>query len=434
MTDHEMHPQPPLVGELGIDDVMSEFERYLRLERDLSPHTVRAYLSDITTLLTHLESAQGLEDAPAHGGLELPASLGADPSGAPTDAALSRTSPSVSMSEASPTSAAAQSPTQAPTSTSAQSPVQAPTSTSAQAPTSATAQAPMSTTAQSAVQPVAPSSVRSSGGSSLPESALASSTGGLGPALLGAVDIAVLREWLAEQYAAGLSRATLARRTACARTFTAFCHRRGWMGHDPGLLLGSAKAGRSLPAVLDQEQAHAALEVSGDGEPKELRDQAIMELLYATGIRVSELCALDSDDVDRDRRVVRVVGKGRKERSVPFGVPALRAIDLWCVHGRPLWIREGTGSALFLGARGGRIDAGTVRRVVHARLRAVDGAPDLGPHGLRHTAATHLLEGGADLRSVQEMLGHASLNTTQIYTHVSIERLRAAYRQAHPRA
>lgn len=251
---------------------------------------------------------------------------------------------------------------------------------------------------------------------------------------LGEVDIAVLREWLAEQHAAGLSRATLARRTACVRTFTAYCHRRGWLAHDPGLLLGSAKAGRTLPAVLDQDQARAALEVTGEGEPKELRDQAIMELLYATGVRVSELCALDVDDVDRDRRVIRVMGKGRKERSVPFGVPAMRALDLWCVQGRPLWIRDGTGPALFLGARGGRIDAGTVRRAVHARLQAVDGAPDLGPHGLRHSAATHLLEGGADLRSVQELLGHASLNTTQIYTHVSIERLRTAYRQAHPRA
>ncbi|WP_113700178.1 tyrosine recombinase XerC [Nonomuraea lactucae] len=248
------------------------------------------------------------------------------------------------------------------------------------------------------------------------------------------VDIATLREWLAEQHAEGKSRATLARRTACIRTFTSFCHRRGWLPDDPGLLLGSAKAPRPLPAVLDQEQAQTALDVPSTGEPRELRDQAILELLYATGVRVSELCALDVDDVDRDRNVIRVLGKGRKERSVPFGGPALRALDKWCVHGRPLWIKAGSGAALFLGVRGGRIDAGTVRRLVHARLRGVEGAPDLGPHGLRHTAATHLLEGGADLRAVQELLGHASLNTTQIYTHVSIERLRAAYRQAHPRA
>ncbi|MFC4013042.1 tyrosine-type recombinase/integrase [Nonomuraea purpurea] len=203
---------------------------------------------------------------------------------------------------------------------------------------------------------------------------------------------------------------------------------------DPGLLLGSAKAARPLPAVLDQEQAEAVLEAPPTVEPKEVRDQAMLELLYATGVRVSELCALDVDDVDRERHVIKVLGKGRKERSVPFGVPALRALDRWCIHGRPLWVREKSGAALFLGVRGGRIDAGTVRRVVHTRLAQVEGVPDMGPHGLRHSAATHLLEGGADLRSVQELLGHASLNTTQIYTHVSIERLRAAYRQAHPRA
>ncbi|MGW6499169.1 tyrosine recombinase XerC [Nonomuraea angiospora] len=248
------------------------------------------------------------------------------------------------------------------------------------------------------------------------------------------LDIGVLREWLAGQYRAGKARATLARRTACVRTFTAYCYRRGWLAADPGLLLGSAKAARPLPAVLAQEQAQAVLEVPSAGEPKELRDQALLELLYATGVRVSELCGLDVDDVDRDRHVIRVLGKGRKERSVPFGLPALRAVDKWCIHGRPLWVRARSGAALFLGVRGGRIDAGTVRRVVHARLAQVDGAPDMGPHGLRHSAATHLLEGGADLRSVQELLGHASLNTTQIYTHVSIERLRAAYRQAHPRA
>ncbi|MET9343814.1 tyrosine recombinase XerC [Nonomuraea sp. NPDC003804] len=291
------------------DEVLAEFERHLRFERDLSPHTVRAYLSDIASLLAHLD-------------------LG-----------------------------------------------------------------------------------------------------------MAGLDTAALREWLAEQHAAGLSRATLARRTACVRTFTAFAHRRGWLPDDPGLLLGSAKAARSLPAVLDQEQAQAVLDVPPQSsEPKDLRDQAVLELLYATGVRVSELCALDVDDIDRDRNAIRVLGKGRKERTVPFGLPALRAVDRWCVHGRPLWIREGTGPALFLGVRGGRLDAGTVRRIVHARLGGVDGVPDMGPHGLRHTAATHLLEGGADLRSVQELLGHASLNTTQIYTHVSIERLRAAYRQAHPRA
>ncbi|WP_246239547.1 tyrosine recombinase XerC [Acrocarpospora corrugata] len=247
------------------------------------------------------------------------------------------------------------------------------------------------------------------------------------------LNIVLLRDWLGEQHEAGKARATLARRAACARVFTAFCHRRGWLANDPGLLLGSAKAGRSLPAVLDQEEAKVALNSTGVDGPGELRDQAVLEVLYATGIRVSELCGLDVDDVDRDRRTLRVLGKGSKERVVPCGLPAMRALDAWCIRGRPLWIRDGTGPALFLGVRGGRLDQGTVRRIVHTRLTAA-GVTDLSPHGLRHSAATHLLEGGADLRSVQEILGHASLGTTQIYTHVSIERLHTAYRQAHPRA
>lgn len=255
-----------------------------------------------------------------------------------------------------------------------------------------------------------------------------------GTETLAALDITVLRNWLGEQHDAGRSRATLARRTASLRAFTAYAYRQGWLDSDPGLLLGTAKAGSALPKVLGQEQVAAVLNVPVTTEPKDLRDQAIMEVLYATGIRVGELCALDVDDVDRERHTIRVLGKGRKERVVPIGLPALRALDAWCVQGRPRWIRERTGPALFLGVRGGRIDAGTVRRIVHARLARVEGTPDMGPHGLRHTAATHMLEGGADLRSVQELLGHASLGTTQIYTHVSIDRLRRAYRQAHPRA
>jgi integrase/recombinase XerC len=175
------------------------------------------------------------------------------------------------------------------------------------------------------------------------------------------------------------------------------------------------------------------VEVKGD-DVQDLRDRAVLELLYATGIRVSELCGLDVDDVDGDRRVVRVLGKGRKERAVPYGVPAGRALDEWLSRGRPRWVRPSSGPALVLGARGGRIDPRTVRSVVHGRLGEVPGAPDLGPHGLRHSTATHLLEGGADLRSVQELLGHATLATTQIYTHVSIERLRKSYERAHPRA
>jgi len=157
-------------------------------------------------------------------------------------------------------------------------------------------------------------------------------------------------------------------------------------------------------------------------------------VLYATGIRVGELCGIDIDDLDRSRRVLRVLGKGRKERTVPFGVPADRAVATWLERGRPSLLASGAGPALFLGARGARIDQRAVRTMVHRRLADVPGAPDLGPHGLRHTAATHLLAGGADLRTVQELLGHSSLATTQIYTHVTTDRLRSAYRLAHPRA
>jgi integrase/recombinase XerC len=177
-----------------------------------------------------------------------------------------------------------------------------------------------------------------------------------------------------------------------------------------------------------------AATAADDGDAVGLRDVAILELLYATGIRVGELCGLDVDDVDRSRRVVRVFGKGRKERTVPYGVPADVALGRWLQDGRARLLAPGAAGALFLGARGGRIDQRAVRTLVHRRLADVPGAPDLGPHGLRHTAATHLLEGGADLRAVQELLGHASLATTQIYTHVSAERLRRAYQLAHPRA
>jgi len=250
------------------------------------------------------------------------------------------------------------------------------------------------------------------------------------------LDIAALRSWLARLRSGGAARASLSRRAASARVFTAYAHQSGLLDRDPGALLVSPKPHRELPAVLRAEQAGSLVEAEQPepDSPLGLRDQMILELLYATAIRVGELVRLDMDDVDADRRLVRVFGKGGKERSVPYGAPAQRALDSWLARGRPLLVRAGSGPALLLGERGGRIDPRTVRRLVHTRIAAVDGAPDIGPHGLRHSAATHLLEGGADLRTVQEMLGHASLATTQLYTHVSAERLRAAYRQAHPRA
>ena len=256
------------------------------------------------------------------------------------------------------------------------------------------------------------------------------------------LDVGLLRSWLACQRSDGQARATLARRSAAARTFTAFAHSRGWLARDPGPLLGTPKPHRTLPHVLRPGQMSAVLDTAATAAAAAakgaaavaLRDAAVVELLYATGIRVSELCGLDTGDVDHGRRCVRVLGKGGRERTVPMGLPAARALDRWQRDGRPALAAGQSGSALFLGARGGRLDPRAARRVVHQRLAAVPGGPDTGPHGLRHTAATHLLEGGADLRSVQEILGHSSLATTQIYTHISAERLRASYRQAHPRA
>lgn len=241
-----------------------------------------------------------------------------------------------------------------------------------------------------------------------------------------------LRSYLANQQTLGRARATLARRATSARGFTAWLQRSGRAPDDVGAALAIAKAHRDLPATLGRDDLRQLFEFDIDG-PVAQRDLAILELLYATGIRVGELCGLDIDDLDTERHVVRVFGKGRKERVVPYGVPAADAVRAWQQNGRRTLSTTASGAALFVGARGGRIDPRTVRRVVHERLAAVDG-PDLGPHGLRHTAATHLLEGGADLRSVQEILGHSSLGTTQIYTHVSNERLRSAYRLAHPRA
>lgn len=252
------------------------------------------------------------------------------------------------------------------------------------------------------------------------------------------LDLRTLRSWLAKQQTMGRSRTTIARRATAARVFTAWLARTGRAPADVGASLGSPKKHKTLPPVLRADEAadliRAAAERADDGSAIGLRDVAMLELLYATGIRVGELVGLDIDDLDTQRQVVRVFGKGRKERSVPYGRPAARAVDRWLTGGRSTLRAEGAGPALFLGARGRRIDQRAVRDLVHRRIADVPGAPDMGPHGLRHTAATHLLEGGADLRSVQELLGHASLATTQLYTHVTTDRLRQAYRQAHPRA
>ncbi|OLT26759.1 recombinase XerC [Nocardiopsis sp. CNR-923] len=246
------------------------------------------------------------------------------------------------------------------------------------------------------------------------------------------LDVLLVRGWLSRARAAGASRATIARRVAAVRAFTRYLHREGVLATDPGPRLASPAQRRSLPTVLDERQAADALAECVAQSPTELRRHAVVETLYATGVRVAELCALDLEDVDRERNTVRVVGKGDKERTVPVGVPALDALDAWLAGGRPELATTASGPALFLGTRGGRLGVRRAREDVHALLGAA--GADCGPHGLRHSAATHLLNGGADLRSVQEYLGHASPRSTQVYTHVSVERLRDTYRRAHPRA
>ena len=258
------------------------------------------------------------------------------------------------------------------------------------------------------------------------------------PLDLADLDLAGLRSWLAACRSRGASRTTLARRAAAARTFTAWAVRTGRAPTDAGARLASPRAHRRLPEVLRADQAAAALTAAAsgaaEGDPVALRDHLLLELLYATGVRVSELCGLDVDDVDDGRRTLRVLGKGGKERTVVYGTPAAAALDAWRREGRPALAVPTSPPALLLGARGGRLDPRIARTVVHDAAGAVPGAPDIAPHGLRHSAATHLLEGGADLRSVQELLGHASPATTQLYTHVSAERLRAIHDTAHPRA
>jgi integrase/recombinase XerC len=253
-----------------------------------------------------------------------------------------------------------------------------------------------------------------------------------------AIELGTLRRWLGAQSSSGVARSTLARRSATARSFTAWAVREGLMDTDPALRLKAPKREASLPGVLQQQQLARLLQqletAAEDGAPIALRNRAMVELLYATGVRVGELAGMDIDDLDPDRRTLRVLGKGNKERTVPYGLPAAVAVDDWLRRGRTKLVSAASGSALFLGVRGGRVDQRQVRSVVKDLFEALGDTSATGPHALRHSAATHLLDGGADLRAVQEILGHSSLATTQIYTHVSVDRLRKSYQQAHPRA
>ncbi|WAL64198.1 tyrosine recombinase XerC [Amycolatopsis cynarae] len=344
----------------SVADLLTRYERHLRLERGLSEHTVLAYVGDMTSLLGFLTGAG--DDEPTRLGVALK-------DGFPARDSAGQEPPEV--------------------------------------------------------------------GNRRPDGCRT----GDGPEVLAGLDITALRAWLADQRARGAGRTTLARRSAAARTFTAWAKRVGVLENDPGARLVAPRAHRVLPAVLGPAEAAEVMRASQSGaaeaDPQGLRDHAILELLYATGVRVSELCGLDVDDVDFAARVVRVLGKGGKERVVPFGIPAETALKVWLGTGRPALfsaVGKADPTALFLGIRGRRIDPRAVRRLVHDAVGSVPGAADMGPHGLRHTAATHLLEGGADLRSVQELLGHATLATTQLYTHVTVERLKAIHDRAHPRA
>ena len=246
-----------------------------------------------------------------------------------------------------------------------------------------------------------------------------------------------LRSWLANLHSKGAARSSITRRVVSLLAFSFWAFRNGWIARDIGQELVAPKPERILPEVIDIDSARtllAALETRASEEqsPESIRDVAVLELLYAAGIRISELVGMNLHDVDHERQTVRVFGKGSKERVVPIGVPALRAIERWIEDGRPRLATDQSHNSLFIGSRGKRIDQRVARSIVYEAMKAI--GLELGPHALRHTAATHLLEGGADLRTVQEILGHSSLATTQIYTHVSRDRIAKAYEQAHPRA
>ena len=256
---------------------------------------------------------------------------------------------------------------------------------------------------------------------------------------ISALELTHIRSWLATMQVKGGARTSLSRRAVSIRLFTKWAKKVGLLTSDVGAGLATPKAHRSLPSVLDVPSAALAMKalatrVGEEETAMALRDCAMVEILYASGARVAELCGLDSGSIDYDRQTIRVLGKGNKERTIPIGNPAMRALQAWLKDGRPQMEKKDSGTAIFLGARGKRIDQRTVRTVVYNALEALEGYERMGPHALRHSAATHLLEGGADLRTVQEILGHASLATTQIYTHVSAQRLHSAFKQAHPRA
>ena len=252
------------------------------------------------------------------------------------------------------------------------------------------------------------------------------------------LDTEVLRQWLWRHAEAGMAPSTLRRKVSAVKKFSLWLTKRGHTASDPAARLRAPGTSRSLPRVVGHAQMGdilASLKTHANtGDPIAQRDHAIVELLYASGLRVSELVGLELAGLDRSARTVLVLGKGNKERVLPFGIPAREALSVYLEHARPVLLGQKKSPLVFLSPRGTQLGVRSVYQVVATLLSELPGSGPLGPHTLRHTAATHLLDGGADLRSVQELLGHASLGTTQIYTHVSTERLQSAYQTSHPRA
>lgn len=246
-----------------------------------------------------------------------------------------------------------------------------------------------------------------------------------------------LRDWMWRQSEAGATKSTLARKTSSAKAFTEFLFERGNLASDPGLRLRAPKLERTLPKVASEKSLAEVFsklgELAQDQNPSSLRDLCAFELLYATGMRVSELAGLNLSDIDYSRKLLKVTGKGNKQRMLPYGDAAAKALNEYIRTGRPKLVNDTSPEALLLTSRGKRVGVRQLYSLV-ANLLAQTATGPAGPHTLRHSAATHLLDHGADLRAVQEILGHSSLATTQIYTHVSVERLRDAFEQAHPRA
>ncbi len=249
------------------------------------------------------------------------------------------------------------------------------------------------------------------------------------------ITIAQLRGYVAYLHECQYARSTIARRLACLRSFFRYCCREGLTEHNPAKALRTPRAGRKLPHFLTTEQIGTLLEAPPANEPAGLRDRAMLESMYSAGLRVSELVGLNLDNFDRDANIFRVLGKGKKERIAPVGSYASKALSSWLEVRTPAAnANPSDQSALFLNRFGRRLSDRSVRRMIDKYLLETGLERITSPHTLRHSFATHLLDGGADLRSVQELLGHASLTTTQIYTHVSTKRLRETYEQSHPHA